>query len=244
MFLAEDSERNGIINTLVIKTDGRNISLSGGSLPTSNSKNYDRCMFMPGEEWRNFSKSAVFWQESDERYEVPLDESDSCDIPWEVQQKDGFMFVGLIGRNDDCVIASKVLIVPINEGVQAGSAEASVTQPLYDMLIAQCGEYADSAKTYSQAALDAAAHFPYIGDNGHWYIWDTSSSAYKDSGQEVETSIDISGYMATSVYDKDGDGIADNATALGGIAAGQYATITYLKEYVDSKINSALEESY
>lgn len=103
-------------------------------------------MFLVSDEWKPFTKTAVFWQSSDTRYEVLLDDADSCNIPWEAQTADGFMFVGIIGRKDDIVIASKVLVVPVNEGVQAGTNEPAVTQPLYDRLIARAAEYAESAK--------------------------------------------------------------------------------------------------
>lgn len=108
-------------------------------------------MFLVGNEWKPFTKTAVFWQSSDTRYEVLLDDADSCNIPWEAQTDDGFMFVGLIGRKDDTVVASKVLILPVNEGVQAGTDEPALTQPLYDQLIARAADYAESAKRSAEA---------------------------------------------------------------------------------------------
>ena len=208
-------------------------------MPTSSSKNYDRCMFVFGEEWQGFVKTAVFWQKKNARYEMLLDDADSCNIPWEAQAQDGFMFVGIIGRKDDTVLASKILVVPVNEGTSTGNANHDATQSIYDQMIQNIESYLARAEEAAERAETAAANHPYIGANGNWCIWDSELNAYVDSG--VSSS---GGDMLTSVYDTNGDGVVDNASSLGGIAASSFATQTYVQLYVSRQVTGALEGSY
>lgn len=158
-------------------------------------------MFMLGREWQGFTKTAVFWQSSDERYEVLLDEADSCDIPWEVQRKDGFMFIGLLGRSENVTLASKVLIVPVNEGTQAGTSESSVTQPVYDTLIAQAAGYADSAKASAAAAQESLSGTMKVSDydaDGDGVI-DNASSLGGVSASEYATIEYVNEYVSQKI---------------------------------------------
>ncbi len=238
-------ERTDFINTLIIKTDGRCISLSGGGLPTSGSRNYDRCMFIFGDEWSGFTKSAVFWQDKNTRYEMLLDDSDCCDVPWEVQQQDGFMFVGAIGRKGDITLASKVLVVPVNEGTQSGNENTSEpTENTYLQLLARMEEAAESAKQSAESAssaADTAKNMPYINEQGNWMVYDSEAGEYQDSG--IST-LGTSGTMKKTVYDTDDDGIVDNAAALGGVPAGQFGTMTQVSSLISSALSSYATKDY
>lgn len=112
-----------INNTLIIKIEGRNICMAAGGLPTSGSKGCDSCMFLfTDDEWDGLTKSVVFWQDKQTRYEIPLGENDVCDIPAEALEQDGFLFLGLIGRGEGVLQNSKVLLVPLCDGTRAGNA--------------------------------------------------------------------------------------------------------------------------
>lgn len=228
---------------MVIKVENRNISLMGGGLPTSNSKNYDRCLFIFGEEWGEFDKTAVFWQKKDQRYEMLLDDADSCSIPWEAQAEDGFMFVGVIGRNGDTVVTSKILVCPVNEGTAAGNENHDETQSIYDQMILNVENYLSRAEDAAEKAEAVSVNTPYIGSNGNWYIWDTAANMYIDSGRSA-LGTSSGGDMKQQTYDTDGDGIVDNASALGGVKAENFATVTYVQLYVSQQITGALEGSY
>lgn len=215
----------------------------GGGLPTSNSKNYDRCMFVFSEEWNDFDKTAVFWQRKDQRYEMLLDEADSCNVPWEAQAEDGFMFVGVIGRKDDTVVTSKILVVPVNEGTSSGNEDHDETQSIYDQMILNIESYLSRAEDAAQRAENASVNTPYIGSNGNWYVWDGEYNTYVDSGTSA-MGASSGGDMEKETYDTDGDGIVDNASSLGGVKAENFATLEYVKLYVSEQINGALEGSY
>lgn len=262
------------INTLVIKLDSRNIALSGGALPTSNSQNYDRCMFMFSPEWEGYTKTAVFWQDKEIRYEMALDDVDSCSVPNEVQRSSGFIFIGVIGRSGNVIMASKILVVPINDGTEGGNANTTITQSLYDQMIVSFDTYASQirasayqadlsaseASLAAETAKNASVNVPYIGDDLYWYVWSAESNQYVnsgvsakgekgDKGDDGKDGADGkdgigSGDMNTSVYDTNGDGIVDNSSALGGISAQSYATKEYVLSAIEESVGSALEGSY
>ena len=112
---------NIISNTLIVKVDGRNVCLVAGSLPTSGSSGCDSCMFLFSDDsWDMPDKSAVFWQDSDRRFEVPLGKGDCCEIPGGALEKDGWLFAGLIGRSGSRIQNTKTLLIPLCDGTRAG----------------------------------------------------------------------------------------------------------------------------
>lgn len=243
MSVAANYERKDIINTLIITTNGRSISLVSGSAPTSNSRGYDRCMFIVGEEWQGLTKSAVFWQDKSSRYEMLLDDADSCDIPWEAQTRDGYLFVGLIGRKDGVTLASKIMAVPVFEGAQDGSEEHLPSADIISEMMARMNACVESCNEASESAAALAASMPYINSDGYWMVYDSASKEYVNS--EVSAlGQTAGGDMLASTYDKTGNGIVDNSEKLGGVASDSYATKDYVAQQIDTQITSALEGSY
>lgn len=114
-----------IENTLIVKVEGRNVCMVAGGLPTSGSSGCDSCMFLfMDNSWDGLEKSVVFWQDKDKRYELPLGKGDTCAIPAEALEQDGWLFVGLIGRGEGVLQNSKVLLVPLCDGAREGNASA------------------------------------------------------------------------------------------------------------------------
>ncbi len=169
-----------------------------------------------------------------------LDDNDSCDVPWEVQQSDGFMFVGVIGRKEQITLTSKVLMIPIAEGTQSGNGGSGApTQDAYTQMLAKLEELTELAQTASDNAEAAATATPYIGSNGNWMIYDAGTKSYTDSGVSA-VGQSGGGDMNKADYDADGDGAVDNAAALGGVMASSYATKTYAQETASSTVSQAL----
>ena len=58
----------------------------------------------------------------------------------------------------------------------------------------KASEASASATNAANSAATAAAwsaHPPYIGDNGNWYVWNTNTSAYVDSGVDASITVQI-----------------------------------------------------
>lgn len=88
----------------------------------------------------------------------------------------------------------------------ATSASESATSA-FESAVAASGSAASAANsaTAATAAADLAeawsAHPPYIGANGNWYVWNTESDAYTDSGVDASITVtiaDITSIAATA----------------------------------------------
>lgn len=55
----------------------------------------------------------------------------------------------------------------------------------------QIQAYLDQAEDLVEAMETMTKNPPYIGENGHWYTWDTDTNAYVDSGIDASISVDI-----------------------------------------------------
>lgn len=49
----------------------------------------------------------------------------------------------------------------------------------------------DSAEAAASIAEQATLNPPYIGNNGNWYVWDTNTSAYVDSGIDASITVNV-----------------------------------------------------
>lgn len=110
------------------------------------------------------------------------------------------------------------------------------------------------------------ANPPYIGDNGNWYVWDTNTGAYVDSGVDASITITVGTVttlpagsnatvtnVGTSTDPIFNFGIpqgAQGAAGTGDMNASTYdpngtvATAGGIVAYIDSTITAALTASY
>lgn len=51
--------------------------------------------------------------------------------------------------------------------------------------------YSEQAASSAQQAASWSAHPPYIGANGNWWIWNTTTNQYVDSGVDASITVDI-----------------------------------------------------
>ena len=51
--------------------------------------------------------------------------------------------------------------------------------------------YHNNSKYYSDLASSWSAHPPYIGANGNWYIWNTNTNQYTDSGIDASITVTV-----------------------------------------------------
>ena len=62
--------------------------------------------------------------------------------------------------------------------------------------IPELAEYLSEADTLVDSLENIAQHPAYIGQNGHWYVFDTTTEAYVDSGTDATPSITIADVTA------------------------------------------------
>ena len=88
----------------------------------------------------------------------------------------------LVLNNSEGQVGSFNVWLEVQESATAGSDPSQTDIPA---LVAQAKQYADDA---AQSAADAAAwsaNPPYIGANNNWFVYDTDTAQYVDSGVEA-----------------------------------------------------------
>ena len=98
----------------------------------------------------------------------------------------------------DLPVASELLttdLIPIQQG---GSAKSISGQLLASYAREKAEQAASEAEGYAEDAADSAAEAaawssnpPYIGQNGNWWIYNTTTEQFVDSGVDASITVDI-----------------------------------------------------
>lgn len=82
-------------------------------------ENYVKFSFCP--LWDGFVKTAVFYKTVSKPYYMILDNADMCEIPHEVTDDSGTIYIGVFGVNGDVTRTSKVFRYQIKKGAVTGT---------------------------------------------------------------------------------------------------------------------------
>lgn len=93
-----------------------------------------------------------------------------------------------VGQKDGVDVPSSDPAYHNNSKYYAQQAESSATSASGSA--SRAATSASNAAASAQSAQAWSAHPPYIGENGNWYVWDTTSNNYVDS--HVDASITVS----------------------------------------------------
>lgn len=94
----------------------------------------------------------------------------------------GRVVCNLVLNNSEGQIGSFNVWLEVQESATSGSTPSQTDIPA---LVAQAKQYADDAEQSAQTAASYTGHPAYIGANNNWYVWDTDTGAYVDSGVEA-----------------------------------------------------------
>lgn len=106
----------------------------------------------------------------------------------------------LILSNSDGQIGSFNIWLEVQPSSAAGGDPSQTDIPA---LIAQAHEYAEQAEQAAEDAQAWSANPPYIGANGNWFVYDTATEAYVDTGVYASGTIGSQWYSGTAVAGKD-----------------------------------------
>lgn len=81
------------------------------------------------------------------------------------------------------------------------------------------------AQESAAAAVSAAGHYPYIGDNGNWILWDVDNSEWVDSGVYAKGIVSVYRLSSLSDYETASEAVGD--VVKNGIAVIIYQNISY-----------------
>ena len=96
------------------------------------------------DQWRRYSKTAVFYQDEDNVYRALLDENNDCVVPWEAVATEGTMYLGILGICDNARKTTEVVRYVVKKGAWSLSLEPSDPTPdIYDEFLAEVGRLRD-----------------------------------------------------------------------------------------------------
>ena len=125
----------------------------------------DKVVFDFCSKWNGFVKTAVFWLDKGEPYEVVLDKDDSCVIPFEVLTNAGNLFFGVYGVNADGVKrTSEVIKYKIEKGAGEGIEHADPTPDMYEQLLERIAEIEAGGGTVTDEQIATAVE-SYLAEN-------------------------------------------------------------------------------
>ena len=81
------------MNLLRLSVSKTTLKIEKTELTVEKCVNYDRVAFTFDESWADLVRTATFWRGSKaaDVYQILLDDTNECDIPWELLQKDGYI---------------------------------------------------------------------------------------------------------------------------------------------------------
>ena len=105
------------------------------------------------DEWQGITKTAIF-ATAESNYAAVLDESDTCEVPWETLAENGYITVSIFGGSLITVNRAKIYIEPTGY-VDSSEIENSQepTQDIYE----QVTHYLDGVREDVHADAEAAA---------------------------------------------------------------------------------------
>lgn len=137
--------------------------------------------FSFSEDWmqEGITRMACFKaQEINEEYSLLLDETNECEVPWELLATDGYvLFAGAYGENG---AGTKVIptvwaeVGMIEKGTGSGEPPEDPTPSQWAQI-----------RALAQEAADLAEHQPII-QNNYWYFWDEEEGEYINSGVKAQ----------------------------------------------------------
>lgn len=161
-------------------------------LITSNSINAFSVQFIFSEEWDGMQRFAVFKTPQSDPMQILLDDTNICDIPWELLQEDGpKVLVGAYGLKDDGkeirLPTIWITIDSISEGVLEGYEVADPTPDIYSQFIEALNRLQKPGTTFT----------PSVSPDG-----DLSWS--NEDGKENPETVNIRGTTFTPAISDDG----------------------------------------
>lgn len=146
-------ERGDSMTTIKLKVIDENIEFTSSPPIYSGDVNTISTLFDFGEIWEGFTKTAVFYRESEKPYQVVL-KDDECLIPHEVMKTQGRIYIGVFGVKDDKVKTSEVVFYDIGAGVMTFGSISEPTDEIWEQILAELGNIRELAE---QMKLDQEA---------------------------------------------------------------------------------------
>lgn len=126
------------MRTLIeVNCNDQDLKVVNGPLIASGGIHENFVAFTFCEKWAPFTKTAVFYQNPKKPYYAMLDSNNTCEIPHEVTDNPGYMYIGVFGVTGDITRTSKMIRYQVKQGAIIGESEPSDPTPeVWEQLIA------------------------------------------------------------------------------------------------------------
>lgn len=116
----------------------QDLMITNSPVIASGGLNENSIAFKFCSKWDGFTKTAVFYRNTNEVYHVIVDEENMCDVPHEVTDSEGTMFFGVFGVSGDVTRTSKVLKYKIRQGaITNDTTPPDPTPDIYEQILSQ-----------------------------------------------------------------------------------------------------------
>ena len=154
------------MNLLRLSVSKTTLKIEKTELTVEKCINYDRVAFTFDESWADLVRTATFWRGSKaaDVYQILLDDTNECDIPWELLQKDGYIQIGVTGIGAD---GSLVTTQPIAQSVARGTyRDARIPSDPTPTIYEQINQQLKSCTTRVDTLYEEAQAGRFKGDKG------------------------------------------------------------------------------
>ena len=154
------------MNLLRLSVSKTTLKIEKTELTVEKCVNYDRVAFTFDESWADLVRTATFWRGSKaaDVYQILLDDTNECDIPWELLQKDGYIQIGVTGIGAD---GSLVTTQPIAQSVARGTyRDARIPSDPTPTIYEQINQQLKSCTTRVDTLYEDAQTGRFKGDKG------------------------------------------------------------------------------
>lgn len=154
------------MNLLRLSVSKTTLKIEKTELTVEKCVNYDRVAFTFDESWADLVRTATFWRGSKaaDVYQILLDDTNECDIPWELLQKDGYIQIGVTGIGAD---GSLVTTQPVAQSVARGTyRDARIPSDPTPTIYEQINRQLKSCTTRVDALYEDAQTGRFKGDKG------------------------------------------------------------------------------
>ena len=188
------------------------------------------------ELWDGFEKTAVFYRDKNKAINVLLDDTNACDIPPEMTEDKGLVYIGVFGIKGGCRRATAPKSFYLKEGILTNGKPSEPTPDIYQQIIslyAEAKETAARAEETAKEAVDIANGAKATAGNAE----EIAKSVRTDADNGEFDGKD--GY--TPIKGKDYFDGKDGHTPVNGVDYNTPEEKAETKAYIDKSVNEAAE---
>ena len=142
---------------LILEADKSNLEVLQKELVTSGSANVYSVEFGFNEDWNEIDRVAVFTNGT-EIISIPLDETNQCQVPWEVMKEPNKRLKGgVFGTKGETVVLPTIWadLGVIQQGVTMGAEPSAPTPDAYQKILGMIGEMAGLTTEHKDTLVGA-----------------------------------------------------------------------------------------